>query len=383
MMLWDMTTILANQILSLLGKPEEAQLPEAAALTTHDKPAKDSRVETIIRLPLTALRIDRHQPRNYLPHDLRAELVHHGDVQKTLQSLITRAASNDVVAAGYLDSIRTLARSIADVGLQQPIRVSADKAGTYRIVDGERRFWAHIFLRETAGGARYETINAIVHDARASGDDVQRAQWAANLCREDIPAVDFAETIWQIREQFLLKLVQDRKRYAAELGIDDAGMTTAEMALALTQREVARLTGRAFSDRHLYTHLAIAERLKPQAKALARAYGIGVRPLSGIVRLPEPEQVRLIKQMAGIDEPKTAQDKDATAPRTGRPTSLQRGINACIGLKEALHKLTENNLSRQTPADVRALLAELDSAAAQIEHARQMARDHLPASDEE
>jgi ParB-like chromosome segregation protein Spo0J len=377
-----MTTALAHQILSLLGKPDDTSAPDAAKTSSQDKPPDNMPVEVIVRLPLAALRIDPHQPRNYLPHDLRAELVHHGDARKTLQTLITRVANNDWVAAGTLEGIRVLARSIADVGLQQPIRVSADKAGTYRIVDGERRFWAHVFLQVTSDEARYDAINAIVHDPQATGDDIQRTQWAANLCREDIPAVDFAETVCQIREQYLSNLACDRKRYAAELGVDSEGMTTPELAFALTQREVARLTGRSLSERHIYTHLAIAERLKPQAKALARAYRIGLRPLSGITRLPEPEQVRLIKEMAGIHEPAAPKRDETPASRPGRPTSLQRGIHACIGLKDALQKLTERNLSRQSPADVRALLVELESAATQIEHAQQMLKVHLPASDE-
>gem|GEM_PF-3957493 len=59
-----------------------------------------------------------------------------------------------------------------------------------------------------------------------------------------------------------------------------------ELAMALTHGEVARLTGRALSERHLYTRLAIAEKLKPEAKSFARAYRISARQLSGIVRLP-------------------------------------------------------------------------------------------------
>lgn len=373
-----MTTTLANQILSLLGKPDDAPVPDAPTPPSRDKLEDDKAIEAIVRLPLAALRIDPHQPRNYLPQDLRAELVHHGGARQTLQALVSRAANNDPVAAGTLDGIRTLARSIADVGLQQPVRVSADKAGTYRIVDGERRFWAHVFLRETAGDARYDAISAIVHNAQATADDVQRAQWAANLCREDIPAVDFADTVCQIRERYLANLALDRKPYAAELRIEAEGMTTPEMAFVLTQREVMRLTGRSISERHLYSYLAVAERLKPQAKALARAYNIGLRPLTGIVRLPEPEQVRLIKQMAGIPDPAPHKKDEPAIARPGRPTSLQRGINACIGLKDALHKLTEHNLSRQTPADVQALLDELDGAAAQIERARRLVRAHLP-----
>lgn len=377
-----MTTALAHQILSLLGKPDDTSVPDAAKTPSQDKRADDTPVEVIVRLPLAALRIDPHQPRNSLPHDLRAELVHHGDARKTLQTLITNAANNDWVAAGTLEGIRALARSIADVGLQQPIRVSADKAGTYRIVDGERRFWAHLFLLETSSDSRYATISALLHDPQADGDAIQRAQWAANLCREDIAAIDFADTVWQIRERYLANVTHDRKRHAAELGNAADGMTTVEMAFAMTQREVARLTGRSLNERQLYAYLAVAERLKPQAKALARAYNINLRPLMGITRLPEQEQVRLIKQMAGIDEPNTIKNSKSSATRTGRPTSLQRGIHACIGLKDALQKLTERNLSRQSPADVRALLVELDSAAAQIELAQQMLKVHFPASGE-
>gem|GEM_PF-5449448 len=75
-----------------------------------------------------------------------------------------------------------------------------DKPETYRIVDGERRFWAYLFLHETTHDEKYAVINAIIHDPEATADDIQRAQWVANLCCVDIPAVDFAEALQQIRE---------------------------------------------------------------------------------------------------------------------------------------------------------------------------------------
>jgi|GEM_PF-3912604 len=52
------------------------------------------------------------------------------------------------------------------------------------------------------------------------------------------------------------------------------------------------------------------------------------------------------------------------------PRRSSRGINACIGLSDALHKLTEQALARYAMADVQALLDELDAAAAQLERAR-------------
>jgi ParB-like chromosome segregation protein Spo0J len=349
--------------------PDQADSVTASPPSDGSLPAQTNVI--VKRIPLSALRIDHHQPRNYLPADLRAELVHHGNTRSVLQTLIERAAQNDAISAGFLQSIRALARSIADVGLQQPIRVVADEPDTFRIVDGERRFWVFLFLHETAGDARYDAIDAILHDAQASADEVQRAQWAANLCREDIPAVDFAEAVAQMREQFLANLVLDRNRYAAEIGDAGAGKSTPEFALLLTQREVLRVTGRAISERHLYTHLAIADRLKPKAKALARAYQITARQLAGIVRLPEEEQMRLILHMAGISQP-VKDKRDDSVVRAGRPTSLQRGIHACVSLKEVLHKLTELNLSRQSPEDLNLLLNELDAANQQIERARRL-----------
>ena len=106
------------------------------AQSVQEPPQPEPSEHIVIAVPLDLLVIDPHQPRQYLPADLRAHAARHEQsAQNVMAALIERAASNDVEATGYLDSLAPLARSIAAVGLLQPIRVSMDTR-----TDGRRAF---------------------------------------------------------------------------------------------------------------------------------------------------------------------------------------------------------------------------------------------------
>jgi hypothetical protein len=51
-----------------------------------------------------------------------------------------------------LEDLIELADSISRHGLRQPINVYTTGDGAYRIAEGERRWWAHLMLRERLGG---------------------------------------------------------------------------------------------------------------------------------------------------------------------------------------------------------------------------------------
>jgi ParB-like nuclease domain len=340
---------------------------------------------------LEQLVIDPHQPRQYLPTDLRDQVTHRTmDPRIVMQTLMERAASGDAVAAGYLVHIQELAHTIQRVGLQQPLRVSEehdrDHQTIFRIVDGERRYWAHMWMAvvgaATDSAAHRLMIPVILHRADASADDIQRAQWAANLHREDIPAVDFAEIIWQVREDVFARLAIDRQRYVHALGAAAQGLTLKDIAALLTCQEAERLTGRQLKRSSLYLYLAVAEQLKAVPKALARAHGLSLRQLHGLVRLSESQQTEAVLRMIAssqADVPtRSRPDPRSGAPgQPGRPTSLQRSVNMCINLASALQKLSNKALLRHTPEDQQVLLSELDAASAEIDRARKLIKTRL------
>ncbi len=351
---------------------------------TPPEPSEPPTAGALLNLPLSLIRTDPHQPRRYLPDDLRERFqAGQADASATLRALLARVGADDPEAAGYLASLRDLAASIAAVGLQHPLRVSQETThenggAVFRIVDGERRFWALVLLDLEAPQAAERQAPAILHDPAASADDIQRAQWAANLCREDIAAIDVARAVWRIREDYFARLAVDPASCLAALGSAAAGaasgaalqsMSRNDMAVALTRAEAARLTGRAWAERTLYAYLAVADKVQPQAAALARAYGLSLRQLQGLANLREEDQVRAILRAVG--------KADGVAPAVsnrgaGRPTALQRGIHACIALVGVLQQLTERNLARTSPDDRQSLLAELEQAAAQVGQASRL-----------
>jgi len=388
---------------------ENAQMFDALAQSTliDIKPALQSvsvsQIETYVNpeLPsdtflgmyvaLDALVIDPHQPRKYLPADLRAQLTRGAvDPVTAMKLLIERTAQGDRVAHGYLEQLQELARNIRDVGLQQPLRVSEehdrDHQPVFRIVDGERRYWAHVWLAvvgaATEPAAQPIHIPVLLHNTRATADEIQRAQWAANLHREDIPVVDFAEIIWQVREDYFSRLSIDRARTINTLGAAAEGLSLSDIAALLTCQEVERITGRKLKRSSLYHYIAIAEKLKAMPKALARAHGLSLRQLQVVVRLSEAQQTEAILSMIAThqaDKSTQAQTSSllGTPGRPGRPTSLQRSVNMCINLAGALQKLSSRALGRHAPEEQQTLLSELDAAAAEIDRTRRLIKTQL------
>ena len=350
--------------------------------TTIDSPSPEPL--SLLSIPLLLLRTDPHQPRRYLPDDLRGRFqASHTDARATLRELVERANRGDIEAQGYLANLRELADSILHVGLQHPLRVSQEAARDggviFRLVDGERRFWALVLLDLNTSAGADRRVEAILHDPNASAEDIQRAQWAANLCRADIPAIDLAHALWRMREDYFAHLAIDPQRYVEALGKDAEAqhLSRNDLAFALTQAEAARLTGREWSRRSLYVYLSLAEKVKPKAVALARAYGLSMRQLQGLINLNEDEQVRLLLRMVGKPELPPDGTSATVSARAGRPTALLRGINACVSLATVLQQLSPRNLARTTAEDRQSLLDELDHVAAQIETTRRLLQSQV------
>ena len=347
-------------------------------------PLSPTKTQAILDLPLTSLRIDPHQPRQFLPEALRRQLTHAShSASEVLMQLMSSAAQGDLAAIGYVESIRGLASSIQTLELQQPIIVTPAQAlGQYHILDGERRYWATLYLalqqvqpgEAAATYLQHATIPAIVNAKIVSADDVTRVQWATNLQREEIPAIDFAEAAAHVHADFIARLDADPRPHLEALRTNYERSSPKEVAYSLTEREVQRLTGRPLARRSLYLYLALAEKLCPQAKALARAHRISVNRLEGIVRLRPDDQVATILKwiQPTYEETNVTTPTQKAPPKSqGRPTGLQRGINLCVTLSQVLDGLSDKHLLRNTPEEHQALLDELTRISKHIDQARQ------------
>ncbi len=369
-----MSGTLANQLRASLLKPISepvAAVPAPSALPMPTSAEATHIIQSVLELPLDSICIDPSQPRKYFPADLRQRV---GQATLTaaeaLAELIARAEQHaNTEACGYMANVRQLAQSIRSVGLQQPILVASERdkqsQPIFRIVDGERRFWAVALLGQTeADPTPYFHIHAICQSAHLSADDTERAQWAANLCRDDVPAIDIAEAIARIHQRAQSRLAVNREHYLHELGSDWASLVPREATLRLTQHEVASLTGREMQRRNLYRYLAIAEHLAPDAKALARAYSVSLSQLLPLIRQSAAQQAEALRRLVGVS---SANTKPTPTQNTGRPTTLQRSINACIHLVGVLHKMSDQHLAHTDTDNRRALLDELQTAADAIE----------------
>lgn len=358
-----MPNTLAEQLRATLLRPNPTPTPPPAPIAA--KP-----IAQVLDLPLTQICIDPHQPRHYFPAELRQRFAHgHITGQQALIELLDAAESQaDPIAHGYLADLQPLAQSLHEVGQQQPIRVSheVDQADPrYRIIDGERRFWAKCLLHHQSAHNEHSTIQAIVEAATLSADEIERGQWAANLCRDEVPAVDIAEAVWTIRERCLSRLSTDKQGYLAELGDEAATLVPREIVLRLTQREVAHLTGRDMQRRNLYRYLSIAEHLHADAKALARAYSISLSQLLPLIRLPPAQQVAAIHKLIGHN-PQVISAKSDELSKGGRPNTVQRSINVCIQLGRTLQKLNSQYLTGVDALVRQSLIDELNAVSVAI-----------------
>ncbi len=120
------------------------------------------------------------------------------------------------------DSLESLASSIRESGLMQPIVVRARAAGGFEIIAGERRWRASRL-------AGLESIPAILRDV----DDKQSAQWALieNIQREDLNPIEKAEGYKILSEQFGLTQMEISTR----LGVGRVSIANTVRLLDLDQ----------------------------------------------------------------------------------------------------------------------------------------------------
>ena len=176
------------------------------------------------------------------------------------------------------EALQTLAESIRENGLLQPVVVRRGENGLYQIIAGERR-WRACRL------AGLTEIPAVILDA----DDLRAAQLALieNLQREDLNPIEEASGYQTLIETFGLT----QEEAAQRVGRSRPAVANSLRLLALSQDLRAMVEQGRLSAGHARALLAIPdENLRREAAEYAVEQGLTVRELERYVKkLTAPE----------------------------------------------------------------------------------------------
>lgn len=162
---------------------------------------------------IEAMLPDPHQPRALLPEALAMQVTS-GQMPPQQAVLaweqMAEEAGPNAPVAYLLGKMQELAESIATHGLINPITIHPcaddDPAADdieYRIVTGERRWWAHVYLaakgRAIQEGNEQVSPLQIKATLTPEGAKIRAHQLVENWFREDISVVEKAYGLWALR----------------------------------------------------------------------------------------------------------------------------------------------------------------------------------------
>ncbi|MFN2433074.1 MAG: ParB/RepB/Spo0J family partition protein [Gemmatimonadota bacterium] len=170
------------------------------------------------------------------------------------------------------DSESALLASVREHGVLQPILVTPDERGGYRIVAGERRWRA-------ARGAGRETIPAVVK--RLGARDMVELALVENLQREDLNAIEEAKGYRELTDDFGMSHAEIAER----VGKDRSTVANALRLLELPADVQGMIEDGRLAMAHGRALLSLedpAERLRMASEAVSK--GLSVRQVEAAVR---------------------------------------------------------------------------------------------------
>jgi hypothetical protein len=262
--------------------------------------------QRVYEIELDRITPDPLQPRHLLPHDLK-EAVEDTSLPPAaaMNQLLLRAEQGDTVALLILGGKETqpadeedvvmedtgllaLAQSIREIGLRHPLNVyriddpdQPDRT-TYRLGEGERRFWAHHLLVQK-GFDEFSGVKCIVEALPEDEEVIHQRQEAENAARVDLPAIARSRSMQRIKERLNIEM---GTRVPGESSIKLPSQR--ELQMAVGQR-VKSFTGRAIGDRMVRNYLALLT-LTPEAQDLAEAAQLSEKQLRPVIRLKTDEE---------------------------------------------------------------------------------------------
>jgi ParB family chromosome partitioning protein len=170
------------------------------------------------------------------------------------------------------ETIRSLAASIREVGILQPLVVRRTSEGAYELIAGERRLRA-------ARVAGLATVPVVLRD---SGDsDLLREALIENIHREDLNPIELAEAFRQLLGELGLK----QEELADRVGVSRSHIANTIRLLALPLDVQQLLTDERISAGHARTLLTLGDPEAMTTLALRiAAEDLSVRGTEDIVR---------------------------------------------------------------------------------------------------
>ena len=249
--------------------------------------------QRVYEINLDRIHPDPTQPRHLLPYDLRTKVQKKTySPAEAMRELVLRAERGDTLALLILGGKQTgpvdeqdeivedtgllaLAHSIRDVGLRHPLNVyriddpeQPDQV-SYRLGEGERRFWAHHLLVQQ-GYEEFKTAKCIVEPLPDDDEIIHQRQEAENAARVDLPAIARARSMERIKERLNLEL---GTRVPGENTIKLPGQR--ELQVAIGQR-VKSFTGRPIGDRMVRNYLTLKNYLLYQILLHDKFFILGI-----------------------------------------------------------------------------------------------------------
>jgi ParB family chromosome partitioning protein len=170
------------------------------------------------------------------------------------------------------EAIRSLAASIREVGILQPIVVRRTGNGAYELIAGERRLRA-------ARVAGLATVPVVLRDSDDS--DLLREALIENIHREDLNPIELAEAFRQLLEELGLK----QEELADRVGVSRSHIANTIRLLALPLDVQQLLADEKLTAGHARALLALGEQEAMSALALrVAAEDLSVRGTEDIVR---------------------------------------------------------------------------------------------------
>lgn len=144
------------------------------------------------------------------------------------------------------EALQSLASSIKENGLLQPITVQKDASGGYRLIAGERRLRA-------AKLAGLELIPAIITEA--DGEDSAVLAITENMQRSDLKIFEEAYALYKLLKKWGITQEQAARR----LGMSQSALANKLRLLKLTRDEQALITQSDLTERHARVLLRLPE----------------------------------------------------------------------------------------------------------------------------
>jgi ParB family chromosome partitioning protein len=213
------------------------------------------------------------------------------------------------------EAIRSLAASIREVGILQPIVVRRTGDGTFELIAGERRLRA-------ARLAGLATVPVVLRDSEDS--ELLREALIENIHREDLNPIELAEAFRALLEELGLK----QEELADRVGVSRSHIANTIRLLSLPLEAQQLLTDERISAGHARALLALgeAEAITTLAVRIA-AEDLSVRQTEDLVRryLEAPKAARASRPAEPSTDVGLAEIEEILSEQLATRVSIQMG----------------------------------------------------------